>query len=149
MEKETNALIMNWGKWIIASFILFAVFIATLVTVCMRQDISLVSKDYYKDELAYQEQITRISNTQTLAEKPSISMVSNGLKISFRQPIDRGEVKIFCPSDPKMDRTIQLKLSGDEQLVDVHSLKRGMYRAKMFWSANSKDYFFEKIINIK
>jgi hypothetical protein len=40
---------MNWGKWIIVSFVLFAGFIGTLVTVCVRQDISLVSKDYYKE----------------------------------------------------------------------------------------------------
>jgi hypothetical protein len=149
MEKETNTLVMNWGKWIIASFILFAVFIATLVTVCMRQDINLVSKDYYKEELAYQEQITRISNTVALASKPSISRInSDSLEIILIQTVARGELKLFCPSDPNMDRTFQLKLLDDRQFINVHSLKHGMYRAKMYWSAEGKDYFFEQIISI-
>ena len=48
---------MNWGKSIVLSFILFAAFIGTLVTVCIRQDISLVSKDYYEEELQYDKSV--------------------------------------------------------------------------------------------
>jgi hypothetical protein len=140
---------MNWGKWIVVSFILFTGFIATLVTVCMKQEISLVSKDYYKDELAYQEQITRFSNTNTLSEKPLISKVSKDeLTIMFRLPVDQGELKLFCPSDPKMDRTFQIKLSDYKQSISIESLKSGMYRAKMYWSAGGKDYFIEEVIFI-
>ena len=51
---------MNWGKSIVLSFVLFAAFIVTLVTVCLRQDISLVSKEYYKEELQYENQLTRL-----------------------------------------------------------------------------------------
>ena len=53
---------MNWGKWIIVSFVLFAAFIGILVVICVRQDISLVSKNYYQEELAYQQQIDRMNN---------------------------------------------------------------------------------------
>ena len=140
---------MNWGKWIIVSFVLFAGFIITLVTVCMRQEINLVSKDYYQDELAYQEQITRISNTSSLAEKPLIALVGKKeLEVKISQPIDGGELMLFCPSDPKMDRKFPLSLSGNKQLINVGSVKNGMYRAKMYWSANGKDYFFETVISI-
>ena len=47
---------MNFGKWIVVAFVFFSLFIGTLVTVCVRQDISLVSTDYYKEELIYQDQ---------------------------------------------------------------------------------------------
>ena len=59
---------MNWGKSIILAFVLFAGFIATLVVVCVREDISLVSKDYYKEELLYQDQIQRLNNASQLKE---------------------------------------------------------------------------------
>ena len=68
---------MDFGKWIVVAFVLFAVFIGTLVTVCVRQDISLVSKEYYKEELAYQDQIVRIANTEKLGLKPKITKVNN------------------------------------------------------------------------
>ena len=68
---------MNWGNGIIFSFVLFAIFIAILVTVCVRQDISLVSSDYYQEELKYQDQITRINNTSKLDTQPVIKIVQN------------------------------------------------------------------------
>ena len=55
---------------------MFAAFIATLVTVCLRQDISLVTREYYKEELNYQAQINRIAHTTMLSEKPSIQVES-------------------------------------------------------------------------
>ena len=60
---------MNWGKSIVLAFILFAVFIGVLVFVCVREDVSLVSKNYYKDDLEYQSQIDRVRNTDELAKK--------------------------------------------------------------------------------
>jgi len=63
---------MNIGKWIVVAFVLFAAFIGTLVVVCVRQDVSLVSRDYYRQELAYQNQIQRLNNTAALLEKPVI-----------------------------------------------------------------------------
>ena len=141
---------MNFGKWIVVAFVLFAVFIGTLVTVCIKQDINLVSKDYYKDELAYQDQIKRISNTKALINKPTINKIKDGhVEVSFAQSIDKGQLKLFCPSDQKMDRSFDIKHSTDnKQLFDVGGLKSGMYRAKLFWAKNGEEYFLEKIIFI-
>lgn len=141
---------MNIGKWIVVAFVLFAGFIGTLVTICVRQDISLVSKEYYKEELAYQEQIKRISNTQALTDKPSIAKVnSTTLEVTFKQPVDRGELKLFCPSNPKMDKNFDLKLRVlHNQLFDISSLNKGMYRARLFWTVNGREFFLEEVIYI-
>ena len=56
------------------AFVFFALFIGTLVTICVRQDITLVTKEYYKEELAYQEQIDRMNNVNNLGEVPEISI---------------------------------------------------------------------------
>src|SRR6187549_71091 len=112
MPKETKKNDMNFGNWIVVAFIFFALFIGTLVTVCVREDINLVSKDYYKDELAYQDQIKRISNTQTLRDKPEIKKINNTTyKVNFKQAIDHGEINFFCPSDQTMDKHFTIKLS--------------------------------------
>jgi hypothetical protein len=141
---------MNWGKWIIVSFVLFAAFIATLVTVCMRQNVDLVSKDYYNEELAYQEQITRMNNVNDLKQKPEIEIKGTSLAISFKQfdEIKDGTLTLFSPSDPKKDKIYKIEPSeGTQQLFPLDDVK-GMYRARMQWSMNGKEYFIETTITI-
>ncbi len=143
---------MNFGKWIVVSFILFAVFIGTLVTICLREDISLVSKNYYKEELGYQVQIERLNNTHQLAQKPTVKVVEpNILKVEFNQleEIQHGELKLFCPSNSKMDRNFKLKLlnNGGEE-IDLAGLESGMYKVKLLWTMHGKEFYLEEIINI-
>src|SRR6186713_2327307 len=98
---------MNWGKSIVLSFILFAAFIGTLVTVCLRQDISLVSKDYYKEELQYENQLTRLKNVSQLASKPVIKVLENKtIQITFDRfgDMEKGELRLFRPSDSSKDK---------------------------------------------
>jgi hypothetical protein len=142
---------MNFGKWIVVAFILFAAFIATLVTVCVQQDVSLVSKDYYKEELGYQDQIHRLNNTAALAEKPVIKIVDHALQVEFNQfaQVENGELKLFCPSNATMDRTFTVPASGvTTQTFEINSLQKGMYRAKLFWEMDGKEFYQEEVIYI-
>lgn len=140
---------MNWGKWIAVSFILFALFIGVLVTICVRQDISLVAKDYYEQELDYQQQIDRSVNTDQLEFKPEITIVNNAMQISYRDfgSIQTGELKLFRPSNSKSDRVFELKPTSDTlQVFDLSSQEKGMYKARLKWSMNNKEYYLEKMV---
>lgn len=140
---------MNFGKWIVVAFVLFAAFIGTLVTVCVKQDISLVSKNYYKEELIYQDQIIRINNTKSLAKKPTIAKVGNALQVTFgtTTEIQKGELKLFCPSNPEMDKEFAIVPGdGSSLLFDINSSKPAMYKAKLLWTMAGKEYFIEEVI---
>ncbi|HPM30936.1 MAG TPA: FixH family protein [Chryseolinea sp.] len=143
---------MNFGKWIVVSFILFTVFIGTLVTVCMRQDIDLVSKDYYKEELAYQDQIERLNNTEILSTKPTVQLMENNIlqiKLNQSDEIKNGELILFCPSNSKMDRKFKLSaLPGESDLIELKGLDKGMYKAKLLWTMDDKEFYVEEVINI-
>jgi hypothetical protein len=142
---------MSWGKWIIVAFVLFAGFIATLVTVCMRQDISLVSKDYYQEELVYQDQILRMNNVNQLDHKPVIQRSGNFLEIDFNRfnEIEKGQLKLFSPSDPAKDKSYSLKsIDNTKQLLPIGDVAKGMYRARMQWIMHGKEYYLETVINI-
>jgi hypothetical protein len=143
---------VNWGKSIIVAFILFGGFIATLVTLCMRQDVSLVTREYYKEELAYQEQIDRVAHTAALAQKPTIQ-VAEGDVIRLHYPdlhlVESGELQLFRPSDPALDKEFELrKGSGPVQYFSTEGMTKGMYRARLTWSMNGEDYFLEQVINL-
>ena len=140
---------MNWGKWIIVSFVLFAAFIGILVIICVRQDSSLVSKNYYQEELAYQQQIDRMNNTDRLEEKPTIAIAGQSLEIQFNQfnNLEGGEVKLFRPSDLRFDKQFALHASAEKaQRFDISSFPKGMYRVKMRWSMKGKEYYIENVI---
>jgi hypothetical protein len=139
---------MNFGKWIVVAFILFAAFIGTLVAVCIKQDVNLVSKNYYQEELAYQDQIERISNTTHLEDKPKIAKGEDVLHVTFNNDlkIQKGQLKLFCPSNPKMDK--DYNISGNAQSFDISSLQPGMYKARLLWTMGGKEYFLEQVIYI-
>ena len=143
---------MNWGKWIIVSFILFAAFIGTLVAVCVRQDVSLVSKDYYKEELQYEKQLERLNNVAKLESKPVITVLETGsIQIAFDgfSNMEKGELKLFRPSDEGRDKTFALtNASGSTQEFSTKDLNPGMYRAKLQWTTNGKEFYLEQVIFI-
>lgn len=142
---------MNWGKAIILSFVLFAIFIGVLVVVCVREDVSLVSRDYYNDELEYQSQIDRVRNADQLERKPEINLVDDqSLRVEFDfHQFDGGKLVLYSPADIKEDKTFKLEPSDSNfQVFTVGSLKKGNYKVKMTWSANGKEFYYEKSIII-
>lgn len=142
---------MNWGKSIVLSFVLFAVFIGVLVTVCVRQDISLVTRDYYAEDLDYQSQMDRERNTEQLSQKPEIELVDNqSLRVAFDfSKVNAGKLVLYSPSDIKQDKTFKLEATSSPfQIFSLGSLKKGNYTIKMTWTANGKEFYFEKSIYI-
>ena len=58
---------MNWGNKIAIAYSSFVIFMVILVISCVKQNgIFLVSEDYYKQEIQYQDRIDNISNTRQL-----------------------------------------------------------------------------------
>ena len=151
LMRSVTKYFMNIGNWIVVSFVLFAAFIGTLVVVCLREDISLVSKDYYEEELAYEDQIQRLNNVAGLTEKPVIKVVDHMVQVEFNQfsSIEHAELKIFCPSNASMDRKFLVKSSEETvQYFQLDPLQKGMHRAKLQWEMNGKEFYLEEVIFI-
>jgi hypothetical protein len=141
---------MNWGKWIVVSFLLFVGLMATIVTISMKQDVNLVSPQYYQDDLDYQHQLDRKNNAEALVEKPEISIANNQLRVFFgAQAVEGGTVSVFRPSDNRLDQHFRLKSSADPlQVFPMKTLTKGAYRIKMQWLAKGKEYYLEKFVII-
>ena len=143
---------MNWGKSVILAFILFGGFIATLVTVCMRQDISLVAKEYYKEELAFQSQIDRMAHTAMLSVKPSVKVESGDLlKVTYKDfnKVQKGALQLFRPSDPSMDKEFILDRSKTpSQYFSTAGMQKGMYRARIRWTLEGQEFYLEQMITL-
>ena len=142
---------MDWGKSIIAAFILFGVFIGTLVTICAREEINLVTEDYYREEIDYQRQIDRIAHTAMLPQKPKIDVGKNLLKVSYPDfmRVQKGVLQLFRPSDARLDKRFELIRNAEgEQVFPTTGMDKGMYRARLRWTMDGQEFFLEQVIHL-
>ncbi len=127
--------------------------IIAVVWYAMTLDVNLVADDYYQQELAYEEQITRLKNVAGLAEKPTFTFSADRqlIILSFPDTMapERGVVTLYRPSDFTQDRKFKLNLDKDNQQgFGTASLKPGLWKAKVRWEEKGKSYFQEFVIVI-
>ena len=140
---------MNFGNWIFVSFVLFAIFIASLVAVCIRQDINLVSSDYYQQEINHQQKINLSQNAQSLTIVPEITISGTVVTITYEEfnRLESGELKLLRPSDVNLDRKFKLEASTErQQHFPLVTWQKGLYRASMQWVMDGREYYIEKLI---
>lgn len=136
-------------KWIVGAFVFFALFIGTLVFISMREDVSLVTENYYQEELNHQDKINKQANANQLTDKPQISFVDNSVKVIFPyfSSIEKGELHVMRPSDKRLDQSFELSaMQGDSQQFELKVWEKGLYRVTFTWTMEGKDYYFEKLL---
>lgn len=127
--------------------------IISVVWYAMLIDVNLVTEDYYQQELAYEEQILRIKNTESLAEKPTFNFSSNKklIVLTFPEGLipDSGNITLYRPSDFTKDRKFKLDLDEvNQQGFMTASLIPGLWKAKLQWQQGDNSYFQEFVIVI-
>ncbi len=134
---------MNWGKGIFIFYSLFVVAILSVVYFSFTQEVNLVAEDYYKQELAYEDQISRIRNTNKLANKPTLVLRKNFIELTFPKEITpKGNILFFRPSDSSKDSRTPIVLDANgTQKIDFSAQQQGKWIAKLLWSDGSKEYY--------
>ncbi len=144
---------MNWGWSIVLAFSLFGLFIGWLVFRTFQVNVDLVSKDYYQQELNYQQQIDKIVNTRALSVPLTFAQEGQRLIVQFPQrPAGEvsGQIQFFRPSDARADRMVTIALNAQRQAtVATNHFARGYYKVKVHWTSDETDYFTEQAIFIQ
>lgn len=145
-----------WPKFIIAAFILFAFFIGYMVRLAMQTDVDLVSKDYYKKEIAYQQHINQVKETNALSAPltfvlaPAAGQLSLVFPETFANQKVTGTIHFFRPSSAKLDFELPVQLNADrQQHVATSQLAKGLWRVQINWQAGDKAYYFQKEITME
>jgi len=142
---------MDAGKWITLSFVLFAAFIATLVVICVREDVNLISRDYYQQELKHSDKMLRQQNYLGLAQKPEIRFVSGEVSLSlpFYDQITSGTIQVQRPSDARLDQTFEFeKPAGPQVQFQLREWQPGLYRVSFTFEMDGKEYHTEQLMTI-
>lgn len=134
----------------IASFVIFILSFVYKVTFLPEYDHHLVSDDYYKDELNYQQEIDKQNKGLDLKENVALKKVANGLLISFPLEFDYSKIggTIFFQrlSNNKIDFTLPIKLTSNELLIKDAILVEGRWDVKIEWIVNGNTYLLKEKI---
>ncbi len=147
-------LIMNWGNKLIIVFLLFAVLMSTLVYKSVTTKYDLVSKDYYKDELRYQDKIDGMANAAKVSD---IGIAQDKEAVILALPKElkgerlQGEVWFYCATDDRKDQRFPLAVdTTGKQIFLKSSLSKTNYKVKLNWkTAGNTLYYAEKEVTVQ
>lgn len=144
---------INWGTGIVLAFIGFMCFImyfVVKVNTDKKYDHDLVTEDYYKEELDFQNDINKETNAKNLSENISLTKTENGLLIAFPETFTinniSGKVFLYRPSNKQLDFETPISLSNHNLLIPDKRLLDGRWNIKVDWQYNGKSYLFKKEI---
>ena len=126
-------------------YIVFVAGIGFLVFKANSEKFDLVTKDYYEQELKYQQVIDQAANSSRLSAPLTIERKEGELKISFPDEM-RNKKKIvdfylYYAADAKKDFRKSIELNENELTQALPVGMKGMYELKLLWEAEGVKYF--------
>ncbi len=143
----------NWPTGIILAFIGFISFIMYFIitmNVNKKYDHDLVIENYYQQELAFQNEMEKETNANTLEENLSWSKTDEGIIIKFPEKLEQtlitGKVFLYRPSNKQFDFETPISLSNHSLLIPKHRLLDGRWNIKVDWEYENNAYMYKKEI---
>ncbi|MCF6167322.1 FixH family protein [Lutibacter sp.] len=144
---------ISWPIGIIIAIVAFVVFILSFVykaTFVPAYDHHLVSDDYYKDELNYQQEIDNQNKAAELKENITLKKEASGLTIYFPSEFEptqiSGIIYFQRPSNNKIDFNLPIELTTNKYFLTNKYLIEGRWNVKIEWTVNNETYLFKEKI---
>jgi hypothetical protein len=143
---------IGWGWKIALLYSGFVAIIVTLVVASSRQSIDLVSSDYYKDEIAYQDVLDAGKNLAALTGQVSIHAGSNDVVIEMpaelKDKMLSGDVRFYSPVNKDWDKTYKVNGNGSNMVISRAELKNTNYVVKVNLKSEGKGYYQESELQL-
>lgn len=144
---------MNWGQRLILVFVVFASGMSYLAYRCMHVNTDLVTNEYYKDELRYQDVIDGTKRAGALSSKIQIvqrnEMITVQLPDEMKNEKVSGNIWFYCAADAKKDRHIPIEVNNEAlQQINKKIFLSGNYTVKFDWTSKNQHYYSEEPFTI-
>ena len=144
--------------WPIGIIVVMATFIGGIifaVSIMLRNEVSLVSEDYYAKEIGYEAHIAKERRLVADGRQPALVYVAAAKTLELHIPaaqearIAEGEVTFFRPSDPKKDFMVTLALDSSGRMqVDLSKANSGLWQVQVDWKEGQDAYYYEQRLTI-
>ena len=129
-------------------YIAFVAGMGFLVFKASSQKFDLVTKDYYDQELKYQQVIDQAANSSRLSAPVTIERNEGELKISFPDEMKNKkklvDFYLYYAADAKKDFRKSFELNENELVQALPVGMKGMYELKLSWESEGVKYYFEQ-----
>lgn len=145
----------NWGTGIFLFYTVFASVLFFSVYKSTQFDHSLVVDEYYRQDLAYQDQYDRLQNTQALEQPLRMQWSTTEKQLNLRFPetlngIPEGEIVFYRPDNKSMDWQLPIAVDKNATMtVDMAKLPVGRWKVQVYWHAGEVPYYNERIIDLR
>ena len=142
---------ISWGTAIvmaIMSFMTFILYLVITMTTDRNFNHDLVTEEYYKQELTFQDKLNRETNAHNLLTNIELSIKEDGVILKFPENLEvskiKGSILLYRPSNKEMDFNIPVALSAHQMLIPAKHLEEGRWNIEIDWSYLGESYYFKK-----
>lgn len=125
--------------------------VITFIVWSVHQNQDLVSADYYKEEILFQQKLNALNRALPFAKDVGLHIDENSQAITVFIPSlhaaakPTGTIRFYRPSEARLDFTVPLAVGAEgKQTVNSRLLKPGFWKARVDWTFQGEDYVFEK-----
>jgi len=144
---------ISWGWKITILYSGFVIMMVGLVVASSHQKIDLVSKDYYKDEIAYQKVLDASRNQATLAGSLLIHASADNVVIDFSDEFAgkqlKGDIDLYSAAHEEWDRHYPVSISNGSVAIPRSGLRQTIYTVKVSYIVDGKSYYSESQLNLR
>lgn len=144
---------INWGTGLAIGMVAFISFIMYFVITMLtdkRFEHDMVTEEYYKKELVYQQEIDAEENAIALPENISDKRTENGWQLVFPHNMNpekiKGTVFLYRPSNKQLDFDLPIQLSSQNLLIPDNRLLDGRWNIRVEWEYQGQKYLYKKSI---
>ncbi len=143
---------IGWGWKIMILYLGFMGMIIALVAASSNQKIDLVSKDYYKDEIAYQDVLNASKNQAGLATNPEVH--ANGQQVVIEFPAElakqqlTGKVDFYAAVNKDWDKNFGITVADNKMVIERSALHNVIYQLKISYAVAGKQYYYETQLDL-
>lgn len=139
---------MNWGYKILSVYIVFIAGILYMVFKSSGENQDLVTKDYYEQELKYQQVIDDAERANTLSSDVTFELKGDQMEIKLPKEMEgrKSSVKIllYCTADKRKDITAEQDTETAMLNLPVTKNNKGLHELKVSWITEGKSYYSEQ-----
>lgn len=144
---------LNWGTSVVIAFVAFISFILFFVfrmSVDYRANHDLVTEDYYKETLEYQNEIDAEQNAKASAPL-RIEKSSKGVLLTFPGNLNpetiEGTVSLYRPSNKNLDFELPISSYDTHFLIPDTRLLIGRWNIKVSWEYEGEKFLLKESFN--
>lgn len=144
----------SFNPWPVCIIAFFAVAISAAVTFvifCQRNREELVARDYYEQELRYQDRMDRTQRAASLPAPAKVGYDEIDRRITVSLPSEHlgsslsGWIELYRPSSAGLDQKLPLRMDATgAQAIDASKLANGLWRIRILWNANGAEYYHDQ-----